>query len=75
MGTAQEPFPMKNSQLALDPRSPSIEPPDQLQDAIRGRAYEIYEQRAASAMERSAEDDWLQAEAEILTHQVRRRAA
>jgi hypothetical protein len=66
---------MKNSQLALDPRSHVIELPDQLQDAIRGRAYEIYEQRAGSGMDRSAEADWLQAEAEILTRQFERKAA
>ena len=66
---------MKNSQLALDPRSHVIELPDQLQDAIRGRAYEIYEQRAGSGMDRSAEADWLQAEAEILTHQFQPKAA
>ena len=66
---------MKNSQLALEPPSHSLELPDELEDAVRRRAYEIYEERAGSGMESSAEADWLQAEAEILTHQVRRKAA
>jgi Protein of unknown function (DUF2934) len=66
---------MKNSQLTLDPPNHSVELSDELEDAVRRRAYEIYEERARSGMESSAEGDWLQAEAEILTHQVRRKAA
>jgi Protein of unknown function (DUF2934) len=64
---------MKNSQLTLDPPSHSVELPDE--DAVRRRAYEIYEERAGIGMEGSAQDDWLQAEAEILTHQLQRKAA
>ncbi len=66
---------MKNSQLTLEPPSHSVELPDELKDAVRRRAYEIYEERAGRGMESSPENDWLQAEAEILTHQVRRKAA
>ena len=66
---------MKNSQRTLEPPNHSVELPDELEEAVRRRAYEIYEERAGSGMESSAEDDWLQAEAEILTHQVRRKAA
>ena len=66
---------MKNSQLNLEPPSHSVELPDEVEDAVRRRAYEIYEQRAGSGMASSAQDDWLQAEAEIVTHQVRRKAA
>lgn len=39
-------------------------PPAELQDQIRTRAYEIYEQ--AGMRDGFAEQDWLQAEAEIL---------
>jgi hypothetical protein len=66
---------MKNSQLTLEPPNPSVELPDELEEAVRRRAYEIYEERARSGMESNAEQDWLQAEAEILTHRVRRKAA
>jgi Protein of unknown function (DUF2934) len=66
---------MKNSQRSLEPPNHSVELPDELQDAVRRRAYEIYEERAGSGRESNAEEDWLQAEAEILTHQVRRKAA
>jgi hypothetical protein len=64
---------MKNSQLA--PPNHSVELPEELEEAVRRRAYQIYQERAASGMESSAEQDWLQAEAEILTHRVRRKAA
>jgi hypothetical protein len=66
---------MKTSQLTLDPANRSVELPDELEEAVRRRAYEIYEERVRSGMELNAQDDWLQAEAEILTHQVRRKAA
>ncbi len=64
---------MKNSQLAIEPRNYPTELPAELEDAIRRRAYEIYEQR--QGMNGSAEDDWLQAEAEILNPNVKGRAA
>jgi DUF2934 family protein len=66
---------MKNSQLTLEPPNHSVELPDEVEEAVRRRAYEIYEERARSGMESNAEQDWLQAEAEILTHRVRRKAA
>jgi hypothetical protein len=44
-----------------------------LQEAVRLRAYEIYEQRGRVGG--SEIEDWLQAEAEILDNQSRRRAA
>jgi hypothetical protein len=66
---------MKNSPTTLEPPSHSVELPDEFEDAVRRRAYEIYEERAGRAKESSPEHDWLQAEAEILTHQVRRKAA
>ena len=66
---------MTNSQLTLEPPSHSVEFPDELEDAVRRRAYEIYQERAGSGIENSAEDDWLQAEAEILTRYVQRKAA
>lgn len=66
---------MKDSKLGLEPPSHSLELSDEVEDRVRRRAYEIYEERAASGMASSAEADWLQAQAEILTHQVRRKAA
>ena len=66
---------MKNSQPTLKPPGHSVELPDEFEDAVRRRAYEIYQERAGRGMESSPENDWLQAEAEILTHQVRRKAA
>ena len=64
---------MKNSQLAIEPQSNPTELPAEVEDAIRRRAYEIYEER--QRLNRSAEDDWLQAEAEVLSPEVRRKAA
>lgn len=55
---------MKNSQLAIEPMQRPSEMPRELDDAIRRRAYEIYEER--QGMSGNAVDDWLQAEAEIL---------
>jgi hypothetical protein len=66
---------MKNYQRTLVPPNHSVELPDELEEAVRRRAYEIYEERVGSGIESNAEDDWLHAEAEILTHQVRRKAA
>lgn len=66
---------MKNSQPTLEPPNHSVELPDELEEAVRRRAYEIYEERAGSGLESSPEGDWLQAEAEILAHQVGRKAA
>lgn len=50
----------------------SVHPGD-LQEAIRIRAYQIYEQRGRAGG--SEIEDWLQAEAELLDNQGRRRAA
>jgi len=47
--------------------------PVELEDAIRRRAYEIYEQRGrADGFEL---DDWVQAEAEVLDSKEMRKAA
>ena len=48
--------------------------PGDLQEAVRIRAYQIYEQRRGTAGGSEIED-WLQAEAEILPNRNRQRAA
>jgi len=64
---------MKNFQLAIEPLSNPTELPAELEDEIRRRAYELYEKR--QGMNGSAEEDWLQAEAQILSPGVRSEAA
>ena len=49
------------------PRSPKPAQPNDIEERIRRRAYELYEQRGR--IEAFALDDWLQAEAEILGKQ------
>jgi hypothetical protein len=46
------------------PRSPKPAQPNDIEESIRRRAYELYEQRGR--VEGFALDDWLQAEGEIL---------
>jgi Protein of unknown function (DUF2934) len=48
----------------LRPRSPKPAQPNDTDESIRRRAYELYEQRGR--IEGFALDDWLQAEREIL---------
>lgn len=49
--------------ITLEENSPEIEATGDLQEQIRRRAYELYEQRGA---ENGHElEDWLQAEAEV----------
>jgi hypothetical protein len=55
------------------PQSLAITRPSDLEEVIRRRAYEIYEERGQ--VDGYALDDWLLAEAEVMAHQVRRRAA
>ena len=47
-----------------EPRSEKAELPSEIEERIRRRAYELYEQRGR--VDEFALDDWLQAEAEIL---------
>jgi outer membrane protein TolC len=46
------------------PRSPKPARPNEIEERIRRRAYELYEQR--DGVDGFALDDWLQAEREIL---------
>jgi len=48
-------------------RSPKPAPPNDIEESIRRRAYELYEQRGR--IDGFALDDWLQAEREILRAQ------
>jgi hypothetical protein len=47
--------------------------PPGLEEEIRCRAYQLYEQRGKTDGQELA--DWFQAEAEVMTHQVRRKAS
>jgi len=47
--------------------------PTEFEDEIRRRAYELYEQRGK--VDGYALDDWLQAEAEVLSARERKTAA
>ncbi len=47
--------------------------PTSLKEEIRCRAYQLYEERGKADGQELA--DWFQAEAEIMTHQVRRKAS
>ena len=47
--------------------------PAGLEEQIRCRAYQLYEERAKTDGQEL--DDWLLAEAEIMTHHVRRKAS
>jgi hypothetical protein len=49
--------------ITLETNSPEIEAPYELQEQIRRRAYELYEQRGAQ--DGHELEDWLQAEAEV----------
>jgi hypothetical protein len=50
-----------------EPRSGKANPPSNIEERIRRRAYELYEERGR--VDGFALDDWLQAEAEILGKQ------
>ena len=54
------------------PRSDKANPPRGIEELIRKRAYQLYEQRGR--VDGFALDDWLQAEGEILGTQKQRKA-
>jgi hypothetical protein len=55
---------MTTKSKSRKPRSPKPAQPNDIEESIRRRAYELYEQRGR--IEGFALDDWLQAEREIL---------
>ncbi len=57
---------------AAETAVPTTETPNKLQEQIRHRAYELYEQRGGT--DGRELDDWLQAEAEV-TQSMAKRAA
>jgi len=59
--------PMTTKSKSRKPHSPKPAQPNDIEESIRRRAYELYEQRGR--IEGFALDDWLQAEAEILGKQ------
>jgi hypothetical protein len=56
-----------------EPSRLAITRPWELEEIIRRRAFEIYEERGK--VDGYALDDWLLAEAEIMTHHIRRKVA
>ena len=58
--------------ITPETRDRTIEVPNEIQEQIRHRAYELYEQRGGDAGREL--DDWLQAEAEV-TQSMEKRAA
>jgi Protein of unknown function (DUF2934) len=64
---------LKVPRLVEEPSRPAISRPWELEEIIRRRAFEIFEERGK--VDGYALDDWLLAEAEIMTHHIRHRAA
>ena len=58
---------MTTKSKSRKPRSPKPAQPNDIEESIRRRAYELYEERGR--VDGFALDDWLQAEAEILGKQ------
>jgi hypothetical protein len=63
--------PMTTKSKSRKPRSPKPAQPSDIEESVRRRAYELYEQRGR--IEGFALDDWLQAEREILGPQKQRK--
>lgn len=59
---------MSTSPAPPKPTNRTIQPNSELQEKIRRRAYELYEQRGRTAGHNV--DDWLQAETEMQTKTV-----
>jgi hypothetical protein len=64
---------MKTSKVMSMPGADSVSRPAGLEEQIRCRAYQLYEEHGKT--EGQELEDWLQAEKEILTHQVTRKAS
>jgi hypothetical protein len=64
---------MKACQPSTEEKRNAHDYPDVVKEEIRHRAYQIWEEQGKCGD--GALDDWLQAEAEIMTHRVMRRAA
>ena len=63
---------MRTKSKSRRPRSPKPAQPNDIEECIRRRAFELYEQRGR--IDGFALDDWLQAEREILGVQNKRKA-
>jgi Protein of unknown function (DUF2934) len=63
---------MTTKSKSRNPRSPKPAQPNDIEERIRQRAYQLYEQRGS--VDGFALDDWLQAEGEILGAQKQRKA-
>ena len=63
--------PMTTKSKSRKPRSPKPAQPNDTEESIRRRAFELYEQRGR--VDGFALDDWLKAEVEILEAQKHRK--
>ncbi len=61
--------PATSTSTPKSPKNGNAKVPFNMEDAIRARAYELYEQRGRQ--DGFAQDDWLQAEVEVLTRYSR----
>jgi hypothetical protein len=61
---SEEGTPMTAKSKSREPRSGKANPPSNIEERIRRRAYELYEERGR--LDGFALDDWLQAERELL---------
>jgi Protein of unknown function (DUF2934) len=64
---------MKTPKFLLKPSQADIALPPELEEEIRHRAFEIYEERGKT--DGHDVEDWLHAEEEIMTHRVIRKAS
>jgi hypothetical protein len=64
---------MKNPEPTVAPGNGPVTRPEAVEEQIRCRAYQLYEERGK--LDGYDVEDWLRAEAEILTHKVMRKAA
>lgn len=61
------------SQAGLADSGPAVQEPTDMMDLIRTRAYQLYELRGRG--DGLAQEDWLQAETEVVASQPRKAAA
>jgi hypothetical protein len=64
---------MKTSTLMALPNPETVFHPTGLDEQIRCRAYQLYDERGKTDGQEL--EDWFRAEAEIMTHQVKQKAS
>lgn len=71
---AEDPRGWRSHHARYAERLPAQLSPEELVEAIRARAYEIYQHRTREGMHAGPEQDWLQAEREILAAEIAKSA-